>query len=302
MKIAKNKKLNSPQFTGVITALVTPFKRGKVDFKSLKRLVRQQLDGGVQGFVINGTTGESPTLHADEVKAIFTLVKNESDHSVPLIVGTGLNSTEKTIEATKKAGLLKADAALIVVPYYNKPPQKGLIAHYTAVAKASPLPIILYNVPGRTVISMHSDTTFELSKLKKIVGVKEAAGQLEVFRNLAARVAPHFLLSSGDDTTCVEAILAGGHGVISVISHVIPKEFRALVDRARNKDKAVASVYKKYKNLNKLLGVEANPIPVKMALALMGVIDSPEMRLPLVTMSPENTGRMQTELKALGLI
>lgn len=287
---------------GVVTALVTPFLKGRVDFKSLKTLVQHQLDNGVEGFVISGTTGESPTLHAEEVEKIFKFVKKISDNSVPLILGTGSNSTEETIKKTKQAKKLKADAALVVVPYYNKPPQRGLVAHFKAVAKNVNVPIILYNVPGRTVITMAPETIIELSKVKNIVGVKEASGRVEVVEQLMKSVNNKFVLSSGDDATCLDFMFAGGEGVISVISHVIPKELRRLADKARNKDLSARKEYESYNKLNQLMGIEANPIPVKMALHLMGIIASPELRLPLVTLSETNTASLKAELNKLGVI
>jgi 4-hydroxy-tetrahydrodipicolinate synthase len=290
---------SSPPFTGLITALVTPFKKGKIDYPSVKRLVKHQLDNGVQGFVVNGTTGESPTLHSDEVEKLFRFIKKITDDSVPLIIGTGTNSTEETIAKTKKAQKLGADAALVVVPYYNKPPQRALVTHYTAVAKSTKLPIILYNVPGRTVVSMSAETILQLSKTKNIVGVKEASGQIAMIQSLEAKADRKFLLSSGDDTTAIEFILAGGHGVISVISHVIPNEMRAAVDRARRAEAKVREDYKKFAGLNRLLSLEANPIPVKMMLYLMGVIDSPELRLPLLALEGENKKIVMREIENL---
>lgn len=289
-------------FAGVFTALITPFKRGQVDFKSLKRIVRQQLDGGVQGFVVNGTTGESPTLEPLEVEKIFKFVRRESDKSIPLLLGTGSNSTKTTIMKTKLAEKMKASGALVVVPYYNKPPQRGLFAHYEAISKSAKIPIILYNVPGRTVISLSVETTTGLSKLKNIVGIKEASGQISYLQHLLPKVPKGFLLSSGDDASCLNFMLAGGEGVISVISHVIPQAMRDLSDRARRTDETVIVDYKKYDELNKLMGVEANPIPVKMALHLMGLIDSPELRLPLVQLSEDNKKPLKAALKKLGII
>lgn len=297
MKTKKNQKIE-----GVITALVTPFKKGRVDYKSLKTLVRQQLDSGVSGFVVNGTTGESPTLQADEVERIFKLVKKESYSSVPLLIGTGTNDTLSTIDKTKKAKALGADAALVVVPYYNKPPQKGLYEHFKLIASKVKIPIMLYNVPGRTVTSLALETTAKLSKVRNIVGIKEASGDMDLMTQIKSKSKKSFILLSGDDGSCIDFNTRGGHGVISVISHIIPKELSELVSRACKGDMSVSFEYSKYEKLNQLMGIESNPIPVKMGLHLMGIIDSPELRRPLVGLSPQHKKTLKSELKKLGIL
>ena len=297
-----SKVLGEPLFSGVVTALVTPFLRGKVDYKSLKKLVRQQLEGGVQGFVVNGTTAESPCLDSLEVEKIFKTVRQEVGKTFPLILGTGSNSTAETIKKTKLVQKWGANGALVVVPYYNKPPQRGMIAHFSAVAKSTTKPILLYNVPGRTVVSLSSQAVCELAKIKNIVGIKEASGKMENIDAIKSSVPRHFLLASGDDATCLDFITRGGHGVVSVVSHVIPKELRALCDRARAGDASAAIEYKKFENLNRLLGVESNPIPVKRMLFEMGVIASPELRLPLAELAPEYCPQVVEELKRLEIL
>lgn len=292
---------------GVITALITPFYRGKIDFYSLEKLITQQLQGGVDGFVVNGTTGESPTLTDDEVKKIFNFVKKTITKIKPkkdvwLILGTGTNSTASTVLKTKLVKKLKADAALVVVPYYNKPTQDGLVAHFTAVAKQTSVPIILYNVPGRTVVSLSHESTKKLSVIKNIVGIKEASGQLQDLDSKIKEIKKNFAYISGDDASCIEFMKLGGGGVISVISHLIPGDLVRLSRLARGRDASVTLEYSKYEKLNGLLGVEPNPVPVKMALYLMGLIRSPEMRLPLVPLSKNNTEKLKNELNALGLI
>jgi 4-hydroxy-tetrahydrodipicolinate synthase len=290
------------KFSGVFTALVTPFKKGRVDYKSLKKLIRNQLDNNVNGFVVNGTTGESPTLSIDEVKTIFSFVKKQSDNAVPLILGTGSNATKETIFRTKIAQKLKADAALIVAPYYNKPTQTGLVLHYKAIVKETRIPIILYNVPSRTVISISEDTILELSKIKNIVGIKEASGNLNVVQSLVKKVPKNFLLTSGDDSSCVDFVTAGGKGVISVVSHVIPKILCDYLNRAARGEMVNRDYHSKYDELNSLLGIEANPIPVKMMLYQMGIIDSPELRLPLSELSSINKIKVETALKRIELL
>jgi len=289
------------EFNGVFTALVTPFKKGAVDFVSLKKLVRSQLDNGVRGFVVNGTTAESPTLTQDEVLKIFTLVKKESDGAAPILLGTGSNCTRKTIEQTKWAAKIGADGALVVVPYYNKPPQRGIVAHYKSVAENSTLPVVMYNVPGRTVVAMSNETIMELMNVRNIIGIKEASGDVSRLTELVRSAPDSFLLTSGDDSTCIDFMLSGGRGVISVISHVIPKELITISRLALNAQLESRALYQKYKELNRLLGIEPNPIPVKMMLYQMGIIASPEMRLPLVELSEQNKLLTLKELKKLGM-
>lgn len=290
------------KFGGVITALVTPFKKGLVDHYSLIRLVREQLDNGVRGFVVNGTTGESPTLEWSEVREIFRTVKKTSDGAATLIVGTGSNSTQATIEKTKLVEKWGADAVLVVAPYYNKPPQRGLVAHYKAVAKAARVPVILYNVPGRTVISMTADTVAEIAKEKRVIGIKEASGDLELLAQIKSKVRPEFLLSSGDDATCIDFMGRGGHGVISVVSHLIPRQLSTLAAAACAGDRGAVAEFGKYKELNALMGIEANPIPVKMGLYLQGIIKSPELRLPLVTLADEHKRKLEATMRDLDIL
>ncbi|MBL7544566.1 MAG: 4-hydroxy-tetrahydrodipicolinate synthase [Bdellovibrionaceae bacterium] len=291
------------KFKGVFTALITPFKNQKVDFISLEKLVKQQLTGKIEGFVVNGTTAESPNLGDDEVAEIFKKVKNWTMGNVPLILGTGSNSTEKTIQNTRYAKELGADAALVVVPYYNKPPQHGLYLHFKAVAESCDIPVILYNVPGRTITSLDPETVSRLATVKNIIGIKEATGNIEIERKIIEKTDKNFVLLSGDDGTYAEFLKNQGHGVISVATHVIPDVFVNITNAARKgqHDEAEA-LLKKYRALIDLLFIEANPIPVKRALQLMGIIESAELRLPLVEMSAEATEKLKTEMKSLGML
>lgn len=289
-------------FQNVITALVTPFHRGEIDELSFVRLIHHQLENGVRGFVINGTTAESPTLREEEVKRLFEIAKGEVGKRGTFILGTGSNSTVKTIEDTKRAKTLGADAALVVVPYYNKPPQRGLAAHFKKVAEECDVPILLYNVPGRTVASLDATTVQGLAEVPKIIGIKEASGNLEMLAKLQTIPRQPFYLLSGDDESAVEFCFRGGHGVISVISHLIPKEFTELISKARKGDAAATQSYLAFKELLKWTYVEANPIPVKWALSQMGILRSPEMRLPLVELAQDHFEGFKICLKKLGKI
>jgi 4-hydroxy-tetrahydrodipicolinate synthase len=287
----------------VITALITPFKDGEVDFASLENLVRHQVKDGVQGFVINGTTAESPTLTSKEQEEIFKAVRSWVGPQFLLIMGTGTNSTAHTEELSEKAEDLGADAILVVVPYYNKPPQRGLVQHFTEVAKSVSIPVLLYNVPGRTVTALSLESIQHLSRVQNIVGIKEASGNIEFAKTLSEKTNPEFVLLSGDDGTYVEFLKAGGQGVISVASHIIPKEmvlWKKQVDTGKYEEARVG--IQKYSKLIDHLFVEANPIPVKMALYQMGIIKSPELRLPLVTMDEDLAQKMKQEMKALGVL
>lgn len=287
----------SSRITGVMTALVTPFKNGEIDTVSIKRLVRAQLDQGIQGFVVNGTTAESPTLTHEEVWDVFALVKSEVSGQVPLIVGTGSNATESTAEWTREVSRWQPDGVLVVVPYYNKPPQRGLKAHFESVAAVSGVPIYLYNVPSRTVANLEPDTAGDLSQNKNIAGIKDATGNMDVFEALKRKTRAGFTLLSGDDSTCVEFCARGGHGVISVSSHIIGAEMRQAIA-----DRAVESYKSKYAVLLKWLYIEANPIPVKMALHWMGLITSPELRLPLMALDEKFHQDFKSCLKEIGKI
>lgn len=304
--MTKTQATSVSRFSGVFTALVTPFKSGEIDWPSLRKLVRFQLDGGVNGFVVSGTTAESPTLSNDEKRAIFDFVRAESGGRVPIVVGTGSNSTAQTVANTQAAEKWGADGALVVVPYYNKPPQRGLFQHFQKVASETQLPIVLYNVPSRTITRLDVETIVELSEIENIVGIKEASGDLEIDRQLLSRLSEEgresFAVTSGDDGTFIELIHAGGVGVISVASHILPKQFSDWCARARAGDSACFEEFQKYRALNDYLYCEANPIPVKMTLHLMGLIESPELRLPMVALTEPHTAALRAKMSAVGLL
>ncbi|HEX4925460.1 MAG TPA: 4-hydroxy-tetrahydrodipicolinate synthase [Bdellovibrionales bacterium] len=286
-------------FDGVFTALITPFSGGEIDFDSLKRLVRFQLDNKINGFVISGTTAESPVLTDREREKIFSFVKSEVAGQVPLIVGTGTNSTQSTIEFSREAEKWGADALLTVTPYYNKPPQRGLVEHFKAVAKAVSVPVILYNVPSRTITSLSLDTIKTLSEADNIIGIKEASGDVEFGRSIYQKCGSNFLITSGDDGTWLQLCSVGGRGTISVLSHLIPGRMVEQLEQLRRREPGVMQEAEKYNDLIKLLFIEANPIPVKAALKMMGIIKSEELRLPLVPLAAEYREPLKRALERL---
>ncbi len=285
---------------GIITAIVTPFKKGDVDYNSLKKLVRFQLENEVDGIVVAGTTGESPTLSAEEKEKIFKFIKGEVAGEAAVIMGTGSNSTVETVVATKKAEKWGADAALVVVPYYNRPPQEGLYQHFEKVAENTRLPIILYNVPGRTVAALSVETIARLSETSNIVGIKEATGNVEMTEDILKRATKDFYVLSGDDATYLDLYDVGAEGVISVLSNILPKETKAWA-KSHGKKKTTEE-FKDYKKFIDTLFVEANPIPIKMALYWKGLISSPELRLPLVELSEAAKTLLKREMKRLEIL
>jgi 4-hydroxy-tetrahydrodipicolinate synthase len=274
---------------GVYTALITPFLNGRLDLVSFKKLVQNQINDGVDGFVINGTTGESPNLSFDEIEAMVNTARELIPARLKIIIGTGSNSTQKTIEFSQLVEKkLKPDALLVVVPYYNKPPQRGLVKHFTLIAQSCKTPIILYNVPGRTITSLDIESIVELAKVSNIIGIKEATGNTEFAAEIRKRTHPTFCLLSGDDGTYEAFLAAGGDGIISVASHIIPKAF-------------INGNISQFKFLIESLYTEANPIPVKRALQLMGTIQSAELRSPLIEHHEKYTPALKTLLKEAGV-
>jgi 4-hydroxy-tetrahydrodipicolinate synthase len=275
-------------FHGIHTALVTPFEANKINFDDLTKMVHFQQAAGVRGFVVNGTTAESPTLSFSEAEGIFKHLRKIAKTST-LFFGTGSNSTQTTIETSQRAQVLGADALLVVVPYYNKPPQRGLYQHFANVAAAVQIPMFLYNVPGRTGVGLSPETIAELAKIKNIIGIKEASGDLHFLKTTQALCPKDFIFLSGDDGTADAFQSQGGHGVISVASHIVPK---AMVEQKTAP----------YAKLIDLLFAEANPIPVKHALMLMGQIKSDELRLPLVAHDRELAKKLKEEMLKTGVL
>lgn len=285
-------------FQGVFTALVTPFKNGKIDFESLSQLVDFQLKGGIEGFVVCGTTGESATLSLEEQMSVLDFVCKKVDKKIPILFGSGTNSTAKTIELSKKASEYPIDGLLVVVPYYNKPNQEGLLAHFKAVADAVEKPVVLYNVPGRTVAALEPSTIIELSKHPNICAIKEANGNLDNFAKYKDLTADGFTLLSGDDESCVAFCQMGGHGVISVCSHLAPQSMVNWVKRARSGDENVSSEFAKQCDWIQKLYLTSNPIPVKAALYKLGIIQTKEMRLPMTPLNQDLENTMMASLEA----
>lgn len=288
---------------GVISALPTPFYNGQVDYESLEKLVHYQIKNGINGFVVNGTTAECPTLSVAEVEKIFQTVKKVSGDTLPIIVGTGTNSTEQTITATEKAGQLGADAALVVVPYYNKPPQRGLEQHFAKVAESTKIPLIIYNVPGRTITSMTEETIVNLSKNKNIIGIKEASGDLAFDEKIKKAISKEFIFLSGDDPTYLSFLKIGGHGIISVMSNLLTKACAHWTALAKeNKHSEAEADFIKYKELIQSMYVEANPIPLKWMLFKAGLFRSPEARLPLVALDEKYYSSIEKQMRLLEIL
>jgi len=289
---------------GSIVAIVTPFlESGEIDWNSFDQLINFHLDNNTDGIVVCGTTGETPTLSDEEDEALVARAIELINGRIPVIAGSGSNSTQTAIEKTQKAKELGADAALVVVPYYNKPTQKGIYNHFKAVAEAVDIPIILYNVPSRTGAGLEPATTVKLAKdFKNIVAVKEAAGVLSYFADIISEAPDGFLIYSGDDYLSTTANFLGADGCISVIANIIPKEFQQLMKLSMNGEVAASrELFYKYMKIMDLCFIESNPIPVKTALAEMGLIKE-TFRAPLCTMLDENKQKLVDELKKLRII
>ncbi len=292
-------------FTGVITALVTPLRGDALDEEALRRLVDEQIAGGVDGLVPVGTTGESPTLTNEEHLRVIQLVVEAAKKRVPVIAGTGSNSTRETIEMSVAAKKVGADGLLLVTPYYNRPGQEHLYRHFKAVVEAAPLPSVLYNVPGRTACDLLPETIARLAQLPQVVGVKEATGSAlrasQVLAQLGSKNDQVAVLS-GDDATAFPLFALGARGVISVVSNVAPKQMSAMWDAAAAGDwKKARELHYRLLPLGEGLFVEANPIPVKTALAMMGRI-AEEIRPPLYPLATQYRDKLQAQLKELGLL
>ncbi|MBW1708553.1 MAG: 4-hydroxy-tetrahydrodipicolinate synthase [Deltaproteobacteria bacterium] len=289
-------------FSGAMVAIVTPFSNGQVDEEAFRRLINFQIDNGTHAIVPCGTTGESATLSHEEHNHVVEFAIKEVNGRVPVIAGTGSNSTAEAIALTRHAKEAGADGALMILPYYNKPTQEGLYQHFKAVTEAVSLPIIMYNIPSRTGINMLPDTVARLSKLENIIGVKESSGDLIQMTRIFEQCGDDFDLISGDDPLTLPLMAVGGKGVISVASNVVPREVSDMVTAFQEGNLSKSrEIFIRLQPLFRALFLETNPIPVKMALGFMGMID-PEMRLPLYPMSEENTNKLKKVLADYGLI
>lgn len=290
------------QLKGSLVAIVTPFTGEQVALDGLAGLLERQLAAGTHGVVVCGTTGEAPTLSADEVARIVALSRSVTRGRVPLVVGTGTNSTKSTIERTRQARELGADAALVVTPYYNKPSAAGLLAHFSTVAREGGLPLVAYNVPGRTGAKPAASTLLAICRIPGVVGLKEASGDLTVAAELAAELGDGFSLLCGDDALALPFWAVGGQGTISVTANVDPQRCSRMWDAFAAGDLATARrLHRQLLPLHQALFWESNPIPVKEALHQLGLC-SPEPRLPLVRLAPELRPRLGEVLRGLGLL
>ncbi|MBU0547776.1 MAG: 4-hydroxy-tetrahydrodipicolinate synthase [Candidatus Omnitrophica bacterium] len=290
-------------FKGSIVAIVTPFRNGKVDEMKLRELIDFQIKNGTRGIVPCGTTGESATLTFDEHEKVIEVTIEQVNKRVPVIAGTGSNSTEEAIMLTKQAASAGADASLQVSPYYNRPTQGGLYRHFKAIAQSVKIPIILYNIAGRTGVNIEPETIARLAKdCKNIVAVKEASGNLDQMSRIKALCAPDFQLISGDDSLTLPVLSIGGIGIISVVANIVPADVANLVSAfEKGKIKKAQSLHYKLLPLIKAAFIETNPIPIKTAMGLLGMCE-PGLRLPMCEMSADNLGKLRKVLKDYGLL
>ncbi len=290
-------------FNGSIVALITPFRNGKVDEKKIKEIIEFQIKNGTSGIVPCGTTGESATLSTAEHERVIEITVEKVNKRVPVIAGTGSNSTEEAINLTKHAQACGANASLQVAPYYNRPTQKGLYEHFKAIAEAVDIPIVLYNIASRTGVNIEPETIAKLANdCKNIVGVKEASGNLEQMSRIKALCPDNFDLISGDDGLTLPVLSLGGTGIISVVANIVPRDVVNLVKEFQKGNVAKArSLHYKLLPLIKAIFIETNPIPIKTAMGLLGICE-PDLRLPMTAMLPENAEKLRKALKEYGLL
>ncbi|MCX7698408.1 MAG: 4-hydroxy-tetrahydrodipicolinate synthase [Candidatus Goldbacteria bacterium] len=288
-------------FTGLYVAIVTPFKNGKIDFDAYKNLIEMHVKAGTDGIVPVGTTGEAPTLTPEEHIQMIEMTVKLVNKRMKVLAGTGSNSTAEAIEYTKEAEKAGADGALLVAPYYNKPTQNGLYEHFKAIAEAVNIPLVIYNIQSRCAVNITTPVMAKLSKIKNIVGVKEASGDLSQMSEVIEQCGPDFDVLSGDDALTLPLLAIGGKGVVSVIANIIPSDVKAMIDAFNRGDinKARALHHKMFP-LVKAMFIETNPIPVKAAMALMGLITD-EIRLPLTKISDINLQKLKEEMIKYGI-
>jgi len=288
--------------TGSITAMITPFKNGEVDYGALERLIEFQIANGTDGILVCGTSGESPTLSYEEHEAVIEFAVKSAKKRIHIMAGTGANSTEEALRFTTFAKAIGADSALLVVPYYNKPTQEGLYKHFSKIAKEVDIDIYIYNIPSRTGIEISVDTLERLAKdYPNIKGSKESTPNMDRISEILKRI-PHFTVFSGDDSLTLPMMSLGAKGVVSVISNVMPKEVKELTSYALKGDfEKARSMHYHLLEIFKIMFIETNPIPVKTALSLMGMVKK-EFRLPLCEMLPQNEDKLKEVLKKYSLI
>lgn len=291
------------KFHGALVALVTPFIDGQLDEQGLIDLIEFQIANGTHGIVPGGTTGESATIGMDENKRIIDITVKTVNGRVPVIAGAGANNTLEAIELTESAKASGADAVLSVVPYYNKPDQEGIYLHFKTIAESVDIPIFLYNVPGRTVVSIAADTVNRLAQIENIIGIKEASGSLEQISDVIRKTPEDFIVLSGDDFTSMPTVFIGGHGVISVISNVYPQGMAKMMERAISGDiKGANELHYQMYDAMKLMFSAPSPAPAKKALEMMGMIKSGGTRLPIAPMKEEAIENLRQGLVGLGLV
>lgn len=289
-------------FGEVLTAMITPFdEQGQVNYSEVERIADHLVNNGSDGIVLTGTTGESPTLTHDEERQIYQVVKKAVGSKTKLMAGTGSNDTATAIEATRAAEKLGMDGALLVVPYYNKPTQEGMYQHFKVIAENTSLPLMIYNIPGRTAVNMNTDTLMRLTEIKNYFSVKEASGNLEQIRDVITRVPKNFLVYSGDDGLTLDVLKMGGFGVVSVASHLVGKQIKQMIGLAKaGKTSEAEALNQKLQNVFKVLFIISNPSPLKAAMNLMG-FKAGGVRLPLVMPNAAELAQIKTVLDDLGL-
>jgi 4-hydroxy-tetrahydrodipicolinate synthase len=287
----------------LFTAMVTPFNDDfTINYSEAQRLARYLVENGSDGVVVSGTTGEAPTLSKEEKVSLFKAVKEAVGEKGKVIAGTGSYSTEDTLKLTKEAERVGVDAVLVVVPYYNKPPQKGLFAHFKKVAESTSLPVILYNVPSRTAVNLDAETTVNLSRVNNIMGIKEASGNLAQVAYIISHAESGFFVYSGDDSFTFPLLSLGGDGVISVASHLVGREMKEMIEKVkRGEVEEARKIHLRLLPLFKKLFLTTNPIMIKKAMQLVGFkVGAP--RLPLIEASEKETEALKETLRSLGLI
>lgn len=287
-------------FGQVITAMVTPFdQHGEIDFPATQQLIEYLIANGSDGLVVAGTTGESPTLSTDEKAALFQFTVNVVGGRIPVIAGTGSNNTRASISLTRQAEEAGVDGVMLVTPYYNKPSQEGMFQHFQAIAQSTRLPVMLYNIPGRSVVNMSPETVIRLSTIDNIVSIKEASGDLDAAAEIIENTPASFSVYSGDDSLTLPMLAIGGTGVVSVAAHIIGNEMQDMITRFKTGDvKTAATIHRQLLPTMKALFAAPNPTPVKAALNLTG-IEAGGVRLPMIPLTDEETAALRKSLPGM---